>query len=89
MNISRAIIAGLFVVSTSAFADDTQHKVDQKTDTSKNPITGTVTKTKKYSKKVKNQDGSEGEVQVKEKTKEYKDGTVKKTTDAEAETTHK
>lgn len=86
MKLMKATTAALFFVSSLAFANDTQHKEDHKTDVSKNPITGTETTTKKYSKKVKNQDGSQGEVNVKEKTKKYKDGTVKKTTDAEAET---
>ena len=89
MNIAKTMIAGLFLVSTMAFAADAEHKVDETKDVSKNPITGTVTTTKKYSKKVKNEDGEEGHVKIKEKTKQYKDGTVKKSTDAEAETEHK
>ena len=89
MNILKATTLGLFFVSSLAFANDTQNKVDHKTEVSKNPITGTETTTKKYSKKIKAEDGSEGEVNIKEKTKRYKDGSVKKTTDAEAETTHK
>lgn len=80
-----AVAASLLFVGSIAMANDTKNNVEHTTDTSKNPITGTETTTDKYQKDVKMADGSTAKVNIKKKTKKYKDGSVKKTTDAEAE----
>ena len=77
------------LVGTMAFAADAENTSETTVDTSKNPITGTVKTVKKTKQKVKGAKG-EGEVQTKEVTKVYKDGTVEKKVDAEgsSETKH-
>lgn len=85
MNKFTVVAASLLFVGSIALANDTKHEVEHTTDTSKNPITGTETTTDKYDKEVKMADGSKGKVHVKKKTKKYKDGTVKKSVDAEGE----
>lgn len=86
MNMIKATAASLLLVGSVAFANDTANKAEHTTDVSKNPITGTVTKTDEVKKEIKNADGSKGELKIKKKTKEYKDGTVKHSTDATSDT---
>lgn len=62
------------------------NEVKASSDTSKNPITGTVTHTKKYKKKHKNSDGTTSEASATEKEKIKTDGSTSKTVDTEAET---
>lgn len=81
MRLENLIMVGLFVGSI-AIAADQEHSDSTTTDTSKNPITGTVTTTKKMTKKKKTEHGEE-KMEVTEKTKMMKDGSIKKTTEVE------
>jgi hypothetical protein len=82
------LISSLFVGSMAMAAD--AEKSDSTTvDTSKNPITGTKKTVKKTKKSTKADGGPAADVTVKETTKEMKDGTVEKSTKAEADTTTK
>jgi hypothetical protein len=83
------IIAGMLFVGSMALAADAENTDSAKVDTSKNPITGTKTTTVKRKKKMKDESGTSHDVSVKEKTKEMKDGTVKKSTDVDADSTSK
>jgi hypothetical protein len=76
-----ATLALVFVGSLAAAADG-ENTEKSTTDTTKNPITGSVTTTKKYKKHVKNGKHNEGDVKVTEKTKVKKDGEVVKKVDA-------
>lgn len=87
-NLLTAALSILFVGSV-AMASDSERKVESSKDVSKNPITGTVTTTQEYEKDVKMADGSKGQVKVKKKTKNYKDGSVKTSTETETESTVK
>lgn len=80
------VLAAALMVGAMAQAADMENKGAVTTDTSKNPITGTVTTTKKMSKKIK---GAHGEVDAKvtEKTKVHKDGKVEKSEKVDASTT--
>lgn len=73
---------GCLVVSAGALAAD--NKVEVSSDTSKNPITGTVTETKKHEEKVKRADGKTAKVNVTEKVKHKTDGSVEQKVDASA-----
>lgn len=84
--IASTALAAL-LVGSFAIAADNENSEKATSDTSKNPITGTVTKTKKYNKKVKDSAGNDAKVEVTEKTKTHKDGTKKTTVDAEGEQT--
>ena len=77
------LLAALLMVGSLAHAADAEHKAEATTDVSKNPITGTVTTTKKSSKKVKGAHGG-AKMDVTEKTKVHTDGTVEKSTDVDA-----
>lgn len=55
-------------------------------DRTKNPITGTVTDTKKYKKRHTNEDGSQTNVDVTEKVKTKSDGSREATTDSDVST---
>ncbi len=79
MKIAMVLTAGLLAASIS-FAADTEKKAEITTDTSKNPITGTVTKTKKSSSKDKSGHG-EKKTEMTEKTKMHTDGTTEATTE--------
>ena len=68
-------------VGSLAFAADTKNESSTTTDTSKNPITGTETTTKKVSKNVKNAAGGHDETTTKHKTKKHKDGKKEKSGD--------
>lgn len=74
------IISATMLVGAMSFAADMEKKNDSTVDTSKNPITGTVTTKKKHSKKIKNAAG-EATVETTEKTKVHTDGTVEKKSD--------
>lgn len=76
------IIASTVLASSLALAADEESKQEVKVDHSKNPITGTETTTKTTKKKMKSPH-AEAEMTKKEKTKTYKDGTKKTTTDTE------
>lgn len=71
-------------ISPVAFAADHEHKDENSVDVSKNPITGTVTTTKKSEHKVKRGKGH-AKVSVTEKTKEMTDGSTEKTKEVETE----
>lgn len=80
-----AMAASLLFIGSMALAEDTKHNVEHTTDTSKNPITGTETTTDKYTKEVKTAHGTKEKVNVKKKTKKYKDGSMKQSTETESE----
>jgi hypothetical protein len=73
---------GLVFVASVAGAADAENSEKATTDTSKNPITGSKTTTKKYKKHVKNGKHNAGDVNVTEKTTVKKDGEVVKKVDA-------
>lgn len=77
MKISMIISAALLLGAT-AFAADAEHKATA--DTSKNPVTGTVTEKTEVSAK-------EGDHKMKKTTKKktHKDGSVEKTTETKTE----
>jgi hypothetical protein len=75
------LATGAMVIGTSVLAVDNETKVSS--DTTKNPITGTVTHTKEYKHKRKHADGKTSEEDVKQKTSVKSDGTVEKSTDTE------
>ena len=79
-------LAALLMVGSLAHAADAENKAEATTDTSKNPITGTVTTTKKYTKKMKGAHG-EAKAEVTEKTKTHKNGKVEKTEKTDASMT--
>jgi ABC-type uncharacterized transport system YnjBCD substrate-binding protein len=76
-------LAALMMVGSLAHAADAENKAEATTDTSKNPITGTVTTTKKHSRKMKGAHG-EAKAEVTEKTKVHKNGKVEKTEKVDA-----
>ncbi len=67
-----------------AFAADNENKNEVKVDHSKNPITGTHTTTKTTKVKKKGEH-AKSEMEVTEKTKVKKDGTVEKSTEVEGD----
>lgn len=78
-----ALIAAAIFTGSLAMAADVENKNDTTKDTSKNPITGTVTETTKHKKKMKGAHGK-SEVEVTEKKKIHKDGKVETTTEVES-----
>lgn len=84
-----SLFVGSMMVASFASAADTEHVESDKTDHSKNPITGTETTTHKYKKTIKDEHGQEAKVDVKEKIKKSKDGKVKKSVEVEGESTSK
>jgi hypothetical protein len=88
MKRSLAIVLGALLVGSVGFAADAENKNETTTDTSKNPITGTVTTTKKTKMKKKGAKGG-SEVEATEKTKVHKDGEVEHSVDVEGESSHK
>ena len=84
MKLVSVLIATVFAASLSSAAD-IEKKDETTMNTSKNPITGTVTKKKKHSKKTK---GANGEMtaETTEKTKIHKDGKVETKTETKVET---
>lgn len=85
MNKVLVAIAALMFAGSLALAADNENSEKATTDTSKNPITGSTTVTKKYKKTVKKGD-REAKIDVTEKTKTKKDGSVETKVDAESET---
>lgn len=79
-------LVALMMVGSLAHAADVENKAETTVDTSKNPITGTVTTTKKTTKKVKGKHG-EADATVTEKTKVYKDGKVERSEKTDATVT--
>lgn len=79
------VIATALVSGSLAMAADAENKSETTVDTSKNPITGTVTKKTKHKKKVKGEHGS-ANVEVTEKTKTHKDGKVEHSTEVDSKT---
>ena len=79
-------LAMVALVSPVAFANDTDtaDKAETTVDTSKNPLTGTVTTTKKTKKEVKRGKGH-AKVEATEKTKQMTDGTTEKSVDVESD----
>ncbi len=78
------LATALLMVASMAVGAETENKATQTTDTTNNPITGSKTVTKKMKKKVK-AGKSEENVEVVEKTKTAKDGTVSTTTEVDAD----
>lgn len=81
------IATSMLFVGTMAMAADSETSGSTTVDTSKNPITGSVTTTKKVAKKKKGAHG-EHEIETTEKTTVKKDGTVQKKTETEEHSTH-
>jgi hypothetical protein len=81
------VLAAALMVGAMAHAADMENKGEATTDTSKNPITGTVTTTKKMHKKVKGAHGNTAEATVTQKTKVHKSGKVEKSETTDATTT--
>lgn len=73
--------------STMLFADDQEVKKTE--DTSKNPVTGTETNTKKEETKKTNADGSVTKTKKSKVTKHKKDGSTTQKTETENETEQK
>jgi hypothetical protein len=78
-----ALVLAAFV-APMAFADDSADKAENTVDTSKNPITGTVTTTKK-SKRSAKRGKSHAKLDVTEKTKEKKNGEVEHSVDVDSD----
>ena len=76
---------GTLLVGTMALAADQEDKGTDTTSTSKNPITGSKTTTRKVKKSMKDKNGNMAKLDVTEKTKVKKDGSVEKTIDAKGE----
>jgi opacity protein-like surface antigen len=68
---------GAVLVGSFAMAADVEKSATATAETAKNPVTGTVTTTKKSDEKMKSADGATKEVAKKEKTKKMKSGKVK------------
>ena len=88
MKVAMTIVTAL-VLGSMAMAADAENNSKMTTDTSKNPITGTKTVTKKYKGKMKDSKGDTSDVAIKETTKTKTDGTVTKDTKIDAEKTEK
>ena len=88
MKRSLALFLGAVLVGSVGFAADAENKAEVTSDTSKNPITGTVTTTKKTKMKKKGAHGG-AELEKTEKTKTHKDGEVEHSVDVEGESSHK
>lgn len=82
------IITATMLMGATLFAADMEKKSETTVDTSKNPITGTVTTKKKHTKKKKG-DNREQTSEVTEKTKVHTDGKVEQTTKTETKTEEK
>lgn len=84
-----AVTTVLLFVGSMAISADAEKSDTEKVDVSKNPITGTQTTTRKVKKNLKTPHGTEQKIEVTEKTKEMKDGTVKQSADVEVDATSK
>jgi hypothetical protein len=78
---------GSMLAGSIAMAADAEDSHKATVDTSKNPITGTQTTTKKWKKKSHDKHGTGMDAEVTEKTKVKTDGTVEKKTDVQTEST--
>jgi hypothetical protein len=78
MKISMIVSAALLLGAT-AFAADVENKTTA--DTSKNPVTGTVTKTMEHTEKA-----GDAKAKVTKKTKKHKDGSTETKTEVKTET---
>lgn len=87
----RLALTTLAVMMVGSIAIAAENEASEKAtvDKSKNPITGTETTTRKYNRKMKDAAGNDATLEVTEKTKVKRDGTVKQTVEAEGETTSK
>jgi hypothetical protein len=85
MNALTALFLGSFLVASISMAADTEKSTSETTDTSKNVITGTVTKTTKVKRKVKNKNGGAAEVQMTDKVKTKKNGQVEESVKVDSE----
>ncbi len=82
-----ALVLAAFV-APMAFADDSANKAETTVDTSKNPLTGSVTTTKKHTHTVKH-GKAQAKLEVTEKTKHKKNGVTEKSVDVHTdETSH-
>ena len=86
MKTMMMILAASMMVGALANAADMENKGSTTSDTSKNPVTGTTTTTKKWNKKVKGANG-EADAKVTEKTKVHKNGKVERTEKVDASQT--
>ena len=77
-------LTSLMFVGVLAHGADAEKEASSSVDTSKNPITGTVT-TKKKSKKKSHDAHGEKTAEVTETTKEKKDGSVSKSVEVNQE----
>lgn len=77
------LMIGLVFGLTSLRADDAA--VESSKDTSRNPLTGTVTTKSKYKSKSSNEAGGKRETSVTDTTSVKKDGTVKHKVEKESE----
>lgn len=78
------IVSAALLMGTMAHAADTVKKNETTTDTSKNPITGTVTEETTTEKKMKTAKG-EATSKVTKTKKTHKDGKVEHSTEAESD----
>lgn len=94
--IAGSVLVGSLAVAAGKRADKTQGdhaahgngKEVHEVDTTKNPITGSTTTTETYKNQMDSKTGK-ANIEVKDKTKQTKDGKVSKETDIEAESTSK
>lgn len=77
MKLISSLVLVSCLVGSLALAADSENSGSSTTDTSKNPVTGTVMKTQKVKRKVKNKDGAASQVEVTDTTKTKKNGEVK------------
>lgn len=77
MKTLTALVLAALLSPLAAIADDAANNATNTVDASKNPITGTVTVTKKHKRKVKN-GKNYAKVETTEKTKYKKNGEVDK-----------
>ena len=81
----KALILVSFLMGSVSMAADAEKSASETSDVSKNPLTGTVTQTKKSKHKVKNKDGRASEVEVTDKVKTKKNGEVQKNVKVESD----
>ena len=82
-SLAVAALTGFFVASTSARAVDNEVKATS--DTSKNPVTGTVTHTRKFKKHHKHANGKTSDENITDTVKHKKDGSVEEKVDANSD----
>ena len=73
-------------LSVPAFGADNSNTSDVSAERSRNPLTGTVTDTRKVKKHKQNRDGSRTDVNVTERVKTRTDGSQEKTVDSDVST---